>query len=707
MPPADQKHPQDAESESHAAGRGSLGARLNQERHRLFVGRDAELREFRHLLERHAAPRILVISGAGGIGKSMLLSKLTALAADRGLHPGRIDARNLPATNPPALSVAVLSAVQGQSQDELCLVAIDNVEQIAALESWMREHVLSLLPEHSVLILAGRWRPPVSWRADPALGRTLLEWQLGELSKEAVRIYLARRGLDPSQQRSVLEFAHGYPLAVALAAEHLLRTARPALEPQPPEDLVAPLVEWLITDAERQSRLPTLEAAAVVRRIDAPLLGALLRAEHIESQYRWLAAQPFIEHCGDGLVMHELVRSVLIRDLRRRDLPRHQRLIRRAAAYYLEGVEPADDPQRLHHRLADALYAMRWEPYIQHHYALDQPSHYLDAPHVGEIPGLVDMVERLEGADSRRWFEHWQDACPHGLTVVRDQRGQAAGLVMALLFDESELKGACADPVVEQLRRHIKEKDTLSDGGKALLMRFAMADPTYQARGHAWTQIEMLFNSLVFTPGVKLVATVGDRADDWWGAAEYANLRWLPGTEFETQHRSLALMGVDLLSEPPLVWARNCIERILGAEGRVTERAPRAGVITRTAFREAVLEALSHFHSDDALAPSALLQSRLVQDLGAQRHHSGPDVVRSLLKQAAESLPSEPPGKRLPEVLAYAYFRADSKQVTAAEALSISERTFRRRLREAERRLFERLWELETRLSLQTGDDTW
>ncbi len=94
-----------------AAGR-SLAARLEQDRRPLFVGRQAKLCEFTGLIDQRAVPGVLTISGAGGIGQSMLLSELMAVAADRGLPTLGIDIRNLPAITPFALSAAVKDAVK-------------------------------------------------------------------------------------------------------------------------------------------------------------------------------------------------------------------------------------------------------------------------------------------------------------------------------------------------------------------------------------------------------------------------------------------------------------------------------------------------------------------------------------------------------------------------------------------------------------------
>jgi len=676
----------------------TLGDRLKELRRPLFVGRTGERGQFLQIIEQRSIPRILAIRGAPGIGKSMLLSELLALAGDRGLPSRRIDARNLAAITPTGLSQAINTAVNEEGTTQTLVIAIDNVEQIPALESCLNQHLLPLLPERAVLILAGRWEPPASWRTDPALAPLVVDWPLAELDEPSVQTYLQRRGLDPEQQRAVFELARGYPLAMALAAEHLQRNGEQNFGRLPPRDIIRSLVTWLITEAERRNRLPALEAAATVQRLDIPLLKALLNTESVTPYFRWLASRPFVEEGEGGLVMHELVRSVVIQDLRQRDLNRHYQLIRRAAAYYLRGQEPAD-PWKVHPRLADTFYILRWEPFIQYHYALGSPTHYLDEPDPGEHPALAEMVERLEGKSSRRWFEYWQGRSPHTFRVVRDGNRQAVGLLLALLLHPSELEAASADPAVGKLTDYLSANDLLDHFDRVLLVRFGMADPGHQERSPAFTQIAMLENSLMFTSGISLLSAVLDRERDWWGAEQYTNMRWLPGTEYEDQNRKFRLAGYDLTTEPPLVCARNCLERILGAEGKVTDRPPRDQVIRRDTFREAVLQALRGMHDDSHLAGCDLLRAQIVIERQEQSGNDGPAAIRGLLTEAAQALCSEVPDKKLPEIVAHAYFRTGDKQLTAAESLCISERTFRRRLREAERRLVDNLWSREIRLT--------
>jgi hypothetical protein len=75
----------------------------------------------------------------------------------------------------------------------------------------------------------------------------------------------------------------------------------------------------------------------------------------------------------------------------------------------------------------------------------------------------------------------------------------------------------------------------------------------------------------------------------------------------------------------------------------------------------------------------------------------GPESIRRVVGGAAQQLGATPSQHSSYEVLRHAYLDGHvQKQLQAAMELGMSERTFRRRLREAERDLVEWLWEMET-----------
>lgn len=111
---------------------------------------------------------------------------------------------------------------------------------------------------------------------------------------------------------------------------------------------------------------------------------------------------------------------------------------------------------------------------------------------------------------------------------------------------------------------------------------------------------------------------------------------------------------------------------------------------------EAVLDALRHYQDPTHLAHNPLLASRLLRrESGAIQ--PGPQDLRRVLyriSQAHLDQSAGPPTSA--RVLTLAYFRPQGKQYATADSLNVSERTFRRYLRQAERRLARLWWLMES-----------
>lgn len=136
------------------AGETGVAAVQAEARQRLFVGRDCEIRQFRAVLERAELPRIFIIHGPGGIGKSAVLKVYASVASDLGVLVCHLDARDMrPA--PSVLGRAVHAAFVRHSGAGTRVVAIVHYERIAALDGWLREQFVPYLPADTLLILAG------------------------------------------------------------------------------------------------------------------------------------------------------------------------------------------------------------------------------------------------------------------------------------------------------------------------------------------------------------------------------------------------------------------------------------------------------------------------------------------------------------------------------------------------------------------------
>lgn len=661
-----------------------------------FVGRERELASFTDLLAARDTPRIVFVHGPGGIGKSSLLEAFRHTA--RRLHLGfeHLDARLLPA-RPDAVAHAVEGVLAGVPGDRAAhavrIVALDHAEQLSALDGWLRAGLLPGLPAGIVLVLAGRRRPGPEWRADPGLSSLLIEYELGPLEPDPVSRYLQLRGVPAHQQSAVRDFARGHPLALALAADRVLREPEKPFDATSSPDLIHDLMAWLLQDVNEPRRLEALAACATVRSLNEPLLAAMLDRYDVREEFDWLADQHFVERQVTGLVIHDLVREVVVHDLRGRNLELHHTMIRRAAAHLLDALEGAGERAALS-AVGDTIYTLRHEPYVKRLFPFRDARCYPDSAGADEIPALKAEVARLEGNESAAWFEHWLGRTGTNLLVMRDSARQPVAMATTICFGRADVAAGSEDPCVQALFRYLSRHAPLRGSEQVMLLRFLLAHDTHQARTPVWAELTAQLNGLMFTPGISLLAWVSDLSYDWENIEDTADAWLLPDSEYRIGGRRYAITAHDTRREPPLVWARNCVERIL-RDGDAPELQPAEVVLLdEAAFEDAVIQALRGFHDDTALARNPLIHAALLRRHSARRD---PDALRTLIRESsAGRLATRQHPRSLHDVLDRIYFTPVGKQHAAAADLHVSERTLRRRLREAESRLVDTLWELET-----------
>lgn len=658
-----------------------------------LVGRNREIAQFADLLAAERAPCIIYLHGPGGIGKSSLLEAFRVCALEREHSFDCLDARLLPA-RPDAVrqsveQVVASTRVGGKSR----ILAIDHTERLSSLDGWLRAELLPSLPAEIILVLAGRNRPDARWHADPGLSELLIDVELEPLESEAVSEYFQHRKVPERHRTAVRDFARGHPLALALAVDRVSRKPDKPFDAAGSPDLIRDLVEWLLGDVDEPRQLDALAACATVRVLTEPLLAAMLQRSDVHSEFDWLAEQHFIDRQTNGLVIHDLVREVIVHELRQRNLERHHGLIRIAAAYRLDGLENAGQLAALQ-AIGETIYTLRHEPHVKRQFPFGDVQCYPDSASAEEIPALQAEVARLEGDESADWFEYWLSREHTELLVLRDSTRQPCAVAVNILFDASDLATGSDDPCVQALFRYLDRHAPLRGAEQVMLTRFMIAHGTHQARTPVWAELAAQLNGLMFTPGIVLLGWASDLAHDWSQIDNTADAWILPDTEYEIGGRSYGITAHDLRREPSFQWAHNCVERIL-RDGDAPELRPADVVLLdMKAFEQAVVDALHGFNDDSLLAHSPLLHSPMLRRYG---NRSDPESLRSLIQAKSERhLSASPKPCSLHEALEQVYFVPAGKHPAAAESVHVSERTLRRRLRAAESRLAEVLWQFDT-----------
>ena len=327
----------------------TIADRVRESADRRFVGRRRELEELSAATRAQEAPFLVAfVHGPGGIGKTSLVRRvLSELPPSvRGLYLDGRDVEPTPegfcraighALGLPEMQTTVATIARALGETRVTLV-VDTYEMLGLLDAWLRTRFLPTLPATTVTILAGR----IGRRGVVRVGRwpgLVAEFPLGCLSAEEAAALLRSRGLDVAQAAWANGFARGHPLALELAAAAVRADASCTRgEPVAPAGLLESFLGQLPA-----ATVKVVEAAAMVRRVTEPILAALL--DDAGNGFGVLRALPFVEEAGDGLLLHDVVRSTVNHDLSMRDPDRRREYRRRAVRYLTDrGRIGASDP---------------------------------------------------------------------------------------------------------------------------------------------------------------------------------------------------------------------------------------------------------------------------------------------------------------------------------------------------------------------------
>lgn len=148
------------------------------------------------------------------------------------------------------------------------------------------------------------------------------------------------RWLIPAEQHQrVLEFTHGYPLALSLVADAFAQNPSLVFKPETAPDLIKSLLDHFVEKVPGPAQRSALEACALVRLTTEPLLAALLNVPDAHELFAWLRNLSFVNMDRFGLFPHDLVREALAVDWRWRNADWYMTLHTRARQYYLSQWE--------------------------------------------------------------------------------------------------------------------------------------------------------------------------------------------------------------------------------------------------------------------------------------------------------------------------------------------------------------------------------
>lgn len=671
----------------------TLADRLAQARARTFVGRDPEVSGFELLLDADE-PAVVVVHGPAGIGKTSLIRHFAARATARGLACTMIDARDLP-PRVEALELRLAGLLTEDVPGPRAVVIIDDYHLLAALDTAVREHLAPRLPHDCLLVLAGRNPPGVGWRGDEGWSPLLHVVALDNLEPAACTRYLDARGVPSEQHADAIAFSHGHPLALALVGEVLLQKG--TMSAPDATDVVKGLMGRLLDTIPTAAHRSAIEAAAVVRSLDEGLLAALLDRDDAYELFGWVRSLPYVDDGAYGLVLHDLVRDVVAGDLRWRHPERYRAFHERARERYLQRLDSPDQGLQAV-ALLDLIFL---HPDLRMFLQTSDESAALriDRATAAESATIEGMIADHEGTESAAIARHWLAVQPEAWWVVRDRDQRIEGTLCLLALDT--LTPEESDPAVHAALTELGRHPPLRPGETATLFRFWLARDGYQSVSAAQSIIATQFaRHFLSTRGLAVTLIPFAEPQAWEAFCAYADQRRAPDADFTVGGRTYACYGHDWRIVTPAAWLDRMSRQEVAADSSAppeTPSDPRVLVLEKAEFVAAVRQALRDYSRPDRLRDSPLLRCRIVTTRlsGNESATAAVELLRSQLKEAADSLSEVPADRRLHRVLVRAYLAPAPSLERAAEVLELPSSTFRRLLTTAVGRVATLLWHRE------------
>lgn len=702
-----------------------LANRLASARRTRFVGRSGELQVFEDAVQAEEPPfQILYIFGPGGIGKTTLLREFAARSEQQGVKAFYVDGRNLEPT-PDSFQRAVLTALGAPFDTDLrsfiggitqrYVLLLDTYEVWSGLDNWLREEFLPELPESAIVVMAGREPLSAGWQADPGWQMLVRQIPLRNLSPEEGREFLERRDIPAEQHRSVLDFTHGYPLALSLVADLFDQRHDINFQPESAPDVIKILLERFVQKVPGPAHRAAFEASAMVRVLNESLLATMLKlpdpttelkpedmagAQTAHDLFEWLRSLSFIEAGREGLFPHELARETVVADVRWRNPDWYKELHSRARKFYVGRLPHVSIPEQ-QRILYDYIFLHRDNPVLRAMFDFQSDVVILaGAMHEQDKPALYQMIDKFEGPESVKWAKKWFARQPDKVTVYRNDKNEIVGLFQIVEMQAATENELNEDPATHAAWNYLKSHAPLRAGEVGAHYRFWMAHDTYQGVSAIQTQIFLTtVRYQLLTPGLAYHFFPCANPDFWAPALLYGDLTRLPEADFTVGDHKYGVYGHDWRVRAPFAWLDLLAQREVAPNPEQVVPPPETQLImlSQPEFTSAVYDALRDFARPMRLRDNALTCARMVVErVGpAASADTRMTALQELLKDVIATPQVSPREAKLYRAVEYTYLKPAMTQEEAAEALDVPFSTYRRHLKAGLIRVVDLLWQKE------------
>jgi hypothetical protein len=669
--------------------------RLKALRRERFAGRTQEISQILNLLEPGESARLVYIHGLGGVGKSCLLNRCADLAAERDHICLRLDARNIP-PEPPAIEALLgLQSGDGLVQPLLessspALLLIDSLEFWRPLENWLAEDLLTSLPLHIRVVLAGRFEPDPGWRYDPGWSALMQVVELKNFERADVSEYLVSRGIDTRELDAMVEQTRCYPLAVAMLADQINAGRSDWLKQGSHLEMTGELVRRLVHGQSSIAQRQTLYVSAVAAETTETILARLIPGEDATSLFAWLGQLSCMLPGMVGVFPHDMVRDLLVLDMKVRQPGRYEFLA--GGLFELEVsaalTETSLSWQEAAARSLRGLFALREVPALSG-FVADHGSDgiYLDRALSCDLASIIVALESAEGPESAAHFRHWHSRQPEALVVMRDADRNLLGFCLYLDLCKASHADRLHDPVTDALWQHACRIADPAADTHFHCARFWMHQQCHQQPSVVATAVLSLCAGHVVTNSRQIINALVSKSPNpgWRAFAELAAIDCFPEL-IPIGDSSYEIIQSDWRQVDRLSWVRQFAGRLTNGLYRglpeYTSTAPDRCNLGDAEFSNAVRQALKDLHDSHRLSSNPLVQLLQATD-SSKLEPDGLEKLRTLLRSTIDRLSRQPATGRYASILRRTYLEPTATQQLAADSLSLAYSTYRRLLAHA------------------------
>lgn len=296
------------------------------------------------------------------------------------------------------------------------VLIIDTFEQMSGLNSWVRD-CAQRLPDNILLVIAGHTLPDwdVQWPGWMANAKVeQLKPMTDAISRDLVHNYCAQFSYgepDAAQVEAIIRFADGLPLTITTTIRFWMNSPEDFNLEEIGSKVLEDLIRKLRRGKESKEILSILDAAAVARYFNEPILRTVSDQDNVSDAFAELCSFPFTHRRVGGFKLHDMMREAIKENLRTQNPELLSELHERAALYFEARLAKTSSAEAEH---------LEWER-LYHRIQLDEKAGIRLFQGIAENLARYELTNRLRGLlndvnayklelkheNSRLWLEYY------------------------------------------------------------------------------------------------------------------------------------------------------------------------------------------------------------------------------------------------------------------------------------------------------------